>query len=155
MKRFGAAHGVAAALVLALAGCESFRLFNEYQVVESPEVEATPWPLLVDVPPAPPPGTYTAAVPDPAGGIAVQTELSLASESAGPKAARLAPPVLSEAERKALAAADPRRDRRTAEARRPPLTPAERAALVEAEAAQRARRRAAEAQAAADGAETE
>ncbi|MEO0623198.1 MAG: hypothetical protein AAF183_13320 [Pseudomonadota bacterium] len=101
MKRFAGL--ISAALVLGLGGCESFRLFNDYQAVESPEVETAEWPRLVDVPEAPPPGTYSAEVPDPVVGVAVDSELSAAAAEADAQRARASQPVLSETERDDLA----------------------------------------------------
>lgn len=136
MKRLGGSLSVAAWLVLGLGGCESFRLFNDYETAESADVEAAPWPRLVDVPPAPPPGTFTEAVPDPVQGIAVQTELSLAASGAGTRRSDLAAPVLAEADRERLGARDPAREAGRSE---PVLSAEDRAALARAEAAQAAR----------------
>lgn len=96
---------VIAALALAtlLAGCGSARLFSGTAQPESPDVAEAPWPRLVDTPEAPPPGTYTAAVPDPAVGVATVVELSEAARAGARRAAALEP-VLSEAERRRLSA---------------------------------------------------
>ena len=93
-----------AALILAalLAGCGTARLFTGTEMPESPEVAKAPWPKLVDTPDAPPPGTYTEAVPDPAIGVATVVELSEAARRAEARAEELAPPVLSEADRRRL-----------------------------------------------------
>lgn len=113
-------------LALALAGCESFRLFNDYSVVESPEVEAAPYPRLVDVPEAPPPGQFNDAVPDPAEGVAVETQLEAAAARADRRRQAAARPVLTDTQRATL---DKARTTRKGERRAPILTPAERAEL--------------------------
>lgn len=99
MKRFAALMAV-----LALAGCDSFRLFNDYQAVESESVADTPWPRLVDVQDAPQPGVYTTDVPDPAEGVALQSQLSTAGAESEARRARASEPVLSAEDRAALAA---------------------------------------------------
>ncbi len=125
LKRFaGSARGIAAVVVLLLPGCESFRLFNDYQAVESPEVATAEWPRLVDVPAAPPPGAFSPAVPDPALGVAVQSELSTAAADAESRRAGAAGPVIVADERAELA-----RRRALEQGRRPVLTPAERERL--------------------------
>lgn len=134
-QRRWTAQFVAAWLMLgacsALAGCGTVGLFGEYEVAESPEVETTPYPRLVDVPDAPPVGEYTEAVPDPTGGAAAQTDLAAAATvadvraaslarvdpaanaraaaadavaAANARAARLAAPVISDSEREAMLA---------------------------------------------------
>lgn len=87
---------------LSLAGCGSARLFDANPLPESPDVATAPWPELVDVPSAPPVGEYTAAVPDPARGVAALSDLGAAAAAASTRAAVLAAPVLSEADRRAL-----------------------------------------------------
>jgi hypothetical protein len=124
MKRFGA--GLAAACLLALPGCESFRLFQDYRAVESPEVADARWPRLVEVPEAPPPGAYGEGVPDPAEGVAVETELSAATASAGTRRGAAAREVLSAEERARLGLRDAARAER---ARRPLLTEEDRSRL--------------------------
>lgn len=89
-------------LLPALAGCGTADLFHTLDVPESETAAAAPWPQLVDTPAAPPKGSYTAAVPDPANGIAVATQLGLAAEEAQTRAGALREPVLSEAERRKL-----------------------------------------------------
>lgn len=96
---------VATALLSALPGCGTSDLFGAYDAPESADVEATPYPRLVDTPEAPPPGVYTAAVPDPAQGYAALAELGLAAQEANAKATLLAGPIISDAEREALLAA--------------------------------------------------
>jgi ribonuclease E len=87
---------VAAALAAAtLSSCGSIALFDQYDIPESPEVAAAPWPKLIDTPPAPPVGTYTAAVPDPAEGVATQADLGAAGAAANARAAALAAPVVA------------------------------------------------------------
>jgi hypothetical protein len=96
-----------------LAGCGTVGLFGTYEAPESEDVAAAPWPRLVDVPEAPPPGTHGPAVPDPAEGRRILEELGLRADLAGAEAARLSAPLLSEAERARLAAAsEARRTRR-------------------------------------------
>lgn len=97
--------GLAAALVSALPGCGTSDLFGAYDAPESADVEGTPYPRLVDTPEAPPPGVYTATVPDPAQGYAALTELGLAAQQANERATALAAPIISDAEREALLAA--------------------------------------------------
>lgn len=99
-RRTGRAPIVAAvALALALAGCNTAGLFARYDVPESPEVEAAPWPQLVDVPEAPPVGEYTENVPDPLQAARTQTALSVVAAGATARAAALSQPVIGEAER--------------------------------------------------------
>lgn len=96
---------VSLALAAALAGCGSARLFSGIDAPESADVAEAPWPRLVDTPQAPPPGSYTEDVPDPAVGVATVVELGEAARQARARAEVLAPPVLSEAERRRLAGA--------------------------------------------------
>ncbi len=138
MKRFGC--GLVASLaLLALAGCESVRLFADYEVVESPEVADAPWPRLVEVPAAPPPGRYGPGVPDPATGIAVETALGLGARQAEGRLGGAGAPVLRPEDRAAFEAREAERARRPAPAGAP-LSPAERRALDEGQARARARR---------------
>jgi hypothetical protein len=90
------------ALAALAAGCGSARLFTGIALPESPEVAAAPWPRLVDTPEAPPPGSYTADVPDPAQGVAVTVELGEAAREAAGRARALEGPVLGEADRRRL-----------------------------------------------------
>jgi len=85
-----------------LSGCGTVGLFGEYDLPESPEVAAAPWPRLVDVPAAPAVGSYTADVPDPAVGRRTLEELGVEASVASARAEALAGPVLSEADRAAL-----------------------------------------------------
>jgi len=94
-----------ASLVLtgALAGCGSAQLFGAHPLVEPSRADQMEWPRLVDTPEAPPPGEYTAAVPDPAQGTAALVELQLVARDAKARAATQdAEPVLTEAERRRL-----------------------------------------------------
>jgi len=84
---------------LLTGGCGSIALFGEYDVPESPEVASAPWPQLVDVPEAPPIGSYGPATPDPAIGLATETALMRASAEARPRAETLAQPVIDPATR--------------------------------------------------------
>ena len=93
---------VAFCLAAALAGCGSARLFTDRGLPESPEVAAAPWPRLVDTPEAPPVGSYTEDVPDPATGVATVVQLSEAARQAAARAGTLAEPALTEAERRRL-----------------------------------------------------
>jgi hypothetical protein len=88
-----------------LAGCGTVELFGKYDLPESPEVAAAPWPRLVDTPDVPRVGVYSAAVPNPAEGAAAQTDLGAAAASANARAVELAQPVIGEAERAAMLAA--------------------------------------------------
>ncbi len=96
------APGLALALALPLAGCGSARLFTDHGMPESPEVAAAPWPRLVDTPEAPPAGTYTADVPDPARGVATLVELGEAARAGAERAEALSEPALTEADRRRL-----------------------------------------------------
>jgi hypothetical protein len=97
---------VAAATLLAgLAGCGTVELFGKYDLPESPEVAAAPWPRLVDTPAAPPVGVYTDEVPDPAEGVLAESDLGTAAASANARAADLSRPVIGDAERAAMLAA--------------------------------------------------
>ncbi|MEO0958455.1 MAG: hypothetical protein AAFY66_08355 [Pseudomonadota bacterium] len=89
-------------LVMMLSSCGTVGLFGEYDVPESPETAEAPWPRLVDVPGAPPVGAYSAAVPDPARGVALQVELNAAAAEQNAAARVLDEPVLSDADRRKL-----------------------------------------------------
>ncbi|MEL6768102.1 MAG: hypothetical protein AAFP17_13050 [Pseudomonadota bacterium] len=91
-----------AGLLLALPSCGTVALFGEYDVPERPETAEAPWPRLVDVPAAPPVGAYSATVPDPAQGVALQVELNAAVAEQNAAASALNEPVLSEADRRKL-----------------------------------------------------
>ena len=93
---------LAAALAVPLAGCGTARLFTGTAMPESPGVAEADYPRLVETPEAPPPGTFTEDVPDPAVGVATVVELSEAARQAQARAEELAPPVLTEAERRRL-----------------------------------------------------
>jgi hypothetical protein len=88
--------------MVSLAGCGSAKLFNAHPVEESPQTAEMPWPRLVDTPEAPPEGEYSAAVPDPAEGVATTAQLSIAAADAAARAEELSAPVLTEAERRRL-----------------------------------------------------
>jgi hypothetical protein len=98
-RRQGTSHIVAGAAVIALSGCGTVGLFGKYEIAESADVAAAPWPRLVDVPEAPPVGEYTRDVPDPAEGVLVQADLTAAAASASARAAELSRPVISDTER--------------------------------------------------------
>ncbi|MEL6575570.1 MAG: hypothetical protein AAFU72_02250 [Pseudomonadota bacterium] len=91
-----------AGLVLVLSSCGTVELFGEYDVPERAETAEAPWPRLVDVPSAPPVGSYSATVPDPAQGVALQVELNAAAAEQNAAAVELNQPVLSEADRRKL-----------------------------------------------------
>lgn len=87
---------------LGVAGCGTVEVFGQYDLPESDGVEAAPWPRLVDVPAAPPVGTYTADVPDPAGGAAAQRDLAAAAVVADIRRQQVSEPVISDDERREL-----------------------------------------------------
>lgn len=103
-QRLGRTRGVALTVALAIGtgGCGTASLFVSYDIPESEEVAAAPWPRLADVPETPAPGVYTDAIPDPAVGVALETDLSGAAAEAEARAARISGPVLTEAERRRL-----------------------------------------------------
>lgn len=91
-------HAIRAVVVLTplmLGACGTVGLFGEYDLPESPEVDATPYPRLVDVPAAPPPGTYTEAVPDPAEGVALLSDLGPVASGTTARAQTLTAPVVT------------------------------------------------------------
>ncbi len=100
MKTFCCTAQFVAALLL--SGCGTVELFGTYDLPESAEVSAADYPRLVDTPENLTPGTYSAAVPDPADGAAAQTDLSARAIAAESRAQALAEPVLSDAERRRL-----------------------------------------------------
>lgn len=92
----------AAMLVLALAGCEPFRLFNDYETAQSDDVAEAPWPRLVDVPRAPPPGQFGPGVPDPTTGAVLRAALAERARRAAERRTRLEGAVIDEASRRVL-----------------------------------------------------
>ena len=86
-------------LLVSLAGCGSAKLFGAYPVDDSAGASDAPWPRLVDTPTAPPEGTYSAAVPDPANGVAITAQLGIVASDAATRAEVLNEPVLTEDER--------------------------------------------------------
>ncbi len=86
-------------MVLALSACGTIGVFGQYDLQESPEVAAAPWPRLVDTPSAPPPGEFSEATPDPAKGARAQTDLSATAIVSEIRARELAAPVISEEEK--------------------------------------------------------
>ncbi len=90
----------ASALLALVAGCGSSNLFRSFDLPESPDVAAAPWPRLVDTPAAPPVGSP--GIPDPAIGMAVAADLAEAARAAEARAKELDGPVLSEADRARL-----------------------------------------------------
>ncbi len=127
---------VAAALVAALAAglssCGSVAIFGEYDIPESPQVAVAPWPKLVDTPAAPPVGTYTAAVPDPAEGVLTQADLGAAGAEANARGAGLAAPIVAVDQRAAENAIAAAAAARAAALAGPVISDAERAAMIEA-----------------------
>ncbi|MEM6678417.1 MAG: hypothetical protein AAF675_11160 [Pseudomonadota bacterium] len=77
-------------------------LFGTYDVPEQPETAEAPYPRLVDVPTAPPPGSFTADAPDPSTGVALRVALGDEAAAQNEAARRLDGPVLTEADRRAL-----------------------------------------------------
>ena len=90
--------------LLVLAGCGMAGPFAELDLPEGPGVAAAPWPRLVDVPAAPPVGTYTPAVPDPAIGKQVVENLSVEAAIARARAETLNEPVIAPENRAAMEA---------------------------------------------------
>lgn len=91
-----------AALPMLIASCGTVELFGLYDVPEQPETADAPWPRLVDVPEAPPVGSFTTEAPDPATGVALRVDLEAAAAQQNADARRLDAPVLTEADRRAL-----------------------------------------------------
>ncbi|MEM6933155.1 MAG: hypothetical protein AAF526_06140, partial [Pseudomonadota bacterium] len=83
-------------------GCGTIGLFGTYDVEESAGVSESEWPLLVDVPDAPEVGSYSRAVPDPAIGIALESDLGQVTAAADERAQRLTAPVLTDEDRAEL-----------------------------------------------------
>lgn len=91
-------------LLLVLSGCASGLGpdLGGYDIPRDPAVAEAPWPQLIDVPDAPPPGTFTAAVPDPARGAATIAALRAEATRMRTRIAELSPPVLTPADRRRL-----------------------------------------------------
>ncbi len=87
---------------LALSGCGTVELFGQYDLPEDPAVETTPYPRLVDTPTAPAPGEFSAAVPDPARGAAVERQLAAEAAVAAVRASALSGPVIDPVERERM-----------------------------------------------------
>ncbi|MGF1551656.1 MAG: hypothetical protein ACFBWO_04030 [Paracoccaceae bacterium] len=90
------------ALVVSLPACETLDVFERF---EAGGASDAPYPRLVNVPAAPPPGSFSDAAPDPARGRAIRAELDPVAEAQNARAGALAAPVLTEAERRRLAEA--------------------------------------------------
>jgi hypothetical protein len=88
--QFVAAIGV----TLALGGCGTVELFGQYDLEEAPGTAEAPYPRLIDTPDAPPVGTYTEAVPDPATGGAILQSLTTEALVSDVRARQLAKPVI-------------------------------------------------------------
>lgn len=117
-----------AAMGVGLSGCGTVDLFGQYDIPESTDVAAAPWPRLVDVPEAPPVGEYTDAVPNPVEGAMAQADLGAASTAASARAAELAGTDTGAGQPGAgmIAAANAR----AAALSRPVISPAEREAML-------------------------
>ncbi|MEM6973586.1 MAG: hypothetical protein AAF577_12355 [Pseudomonadota bacterium] len=89
-------------LLWAISSCGSTELFGRYDLPESPGVASAPYPRLVDVPAAPPPGQTSASVPNPAEGQAVIDGLAPVTAAQARRADALSAPVLTEEERRRL-----------------------------------------------------
>jgi hypothetical protein len=95
---------IALAMGLALAGCANGPGpdLGGYDIPRDPAVASAPCPRLIDVPEPPPPGSFTPAAPDPADGQAVAAALRADAARMRARAAELAGPVLTDAERRRL-----------------------------------------------------
>jgi hypothetical protein len=85
-----------------LSACGSVELFGRYDLPESPEVAAAPYPRLIDTPDAPPQGAYTDAVPDPATGTQTLSDLTSQQVVADVRATETSRPVISDEEEEAI-----------------------------------------------------
>ncbi|MGF1501856.1 MAG: hypothetical protein ACFBSD_08565 [Paracoccaceae bacterium] len=117
---------LACLLVALVGGCETFRLFQDYETAESADVAAAAYPRLVEVPDAPPPGRFSDAVPDPAIGQAQIAGFGPETEAAEARRRVVAAPVV---DLTAEAEAAERAKRLRQRAAQPVLTPQDRAAL--------------------------
>lgn len=88
--------GIAALALGLLTGCGTSELFGTYDLPESPDVAAAPWPRLVDTPTPLPQGSFGPGFPDPAQGVAVVSDLSAVAAVSAERAALLGQPVISE-----------------------------------------------------------
>lgn len=118
-----------AMLALLLAGCGATELFGRYDVPEAPGTADAPWPRLADTPQPPPAGTYDAAVPDPARGIASAVALDLAAGEAERRRTATVGAVVDAAALRARAKAAEARARTLSE---PVLSETDRRRLLEA-----------------------
>ncbi|MEM7061179.1 MAG: hypothetical protein AAF557_26675 [Pseudomonadota bacterium] len=89
----------ALALVATVSACGTVEIFSTYDLPESETVADAPWPRLVDTPTAPPPGEFSAQVPDPAVGERIQVDMAAAAVAAEARAKALAGPVIPAADR--------------------------------------------------------
>ena len=90
---------------LALGGCAGAEIgprLGGYDLPRGAVARSADWPRLIDMPEAPPPGTFTQAAPDPATGSAEQARLTAEARRLRARAETLAEPVLSPAERARL-----------------------------------------------------
>lgn len=69
------APALALCAAMALPACAARDAMERHASLEDPWVEGQPYPRLVDSPPAPAPGEFTAATPDPARGQRIIDEL--------------------------------------------------------------------------------
>ncbi|MEO1001078.1 MAG: hypothetical protein AAFW69_10850 [Pseudomonadota bacterium] len=83
-----------AAACLALAGCEAARTVGGYDIPISETALSEPYPELIEVPNAPPPGETGPGVPDPVTGAIVTADLSATAAANQARAAALAGPVI-------------------------------------------------------------
>ncbi|MEM9198380.1 MAG: hypothetical protein AAGD12_11085 [Pseudomonadota bacterium] len=93
------------AAAAALSGCAGAVVgpdLGGYNIGQSDDVRSADWPRLIDIPDPPAPGTFTAAVPDPAEGAAAEARLRAAASRMRARADALAEPVLSAADRRRL-----------------------------------------------------
>lgn len=86
----------------ACAGAEIGPRLGGYDIPHGAEVNEADWPLLIDVPEAPSPGTFTEAAPDPRAGAAEAARLRAEARRLRARAEALSEPVLSPAERARL-----------------------------------------------------
>jgi len=106
-----------------LTACGSVELFGRYDLPESPGVAEAPFPRLIDTPSAPPPGEFSAAVPNPETGTQTLSDLTSRQVVADVRATQTSRPVISDEEEEAIFARVARAraiaDRREAKAAAP------------------------------------
>ncbi|MEO1494499.1 MAG: hypothetical protein AAFV19_20320 [Pseudomonadota bacterium] len=82
-------------LASVLGACGTVELFGRYDLQEAPGTAEAPYPRLIDTPDAPPVGTYTKAVPDPAEGDQILEDLTTEALVSEVRARDLARPVIA------------------------------------------------------------